>query len=172
MTRIQAFVVVASLVAWPGLAVAQPTEDEWELTLTGSGSNDNDWDAGAFGATGSLGYFLTENFELLFRQTFAFANSDEESGSYGASSRVAADYHFDLGRFQPFVGANLGFAYGDEIDETAFAAPEVGAKFYVKQQTFLFALAEYQFFFDDASEADEAFDNGAFVYSIGVGFSW
>ena len=172
MTRTRAFLVVSLISLLPVVSAAQPKEGEWELTLTGSGSNNNDFDAGGFGASGSIGYFLTEDFELLLRQSFIFANSDEESGAYAASSRIAADYHIDLGRFRPFIGANLGIAYGNEIDETGFAAPEVGAKFYVKEQTFLFALAEYQFFFEDASDADEAFDDGQFVYSIGIGFSW
>jgi hypothetical protein len=172
MSQTRALLIVASILILPAVTAAQPKEGEWELTLTGTGNNNNDFDAGGFGASGSLGYFLTEDFELLLRQSFIFANSDEESGSYAASTRVAADYHFDIGRFRPFIGANLGIAYGNDVEETGFAAPELGAKFYVKEQTFLFALAEYQFFFDNASDADEAFDDGQFVYSIGIGFSW
>ena len=31
-------------------------------------------------------------------------------------------------------------------------------------------MAEYQFFFDKASSASGAFDDGQFVYTLGVGF--
>ena len=39
--------------------------------------------------------------------------------------------------------------YGDAVEDTWAAGPEAGAKFYVKDETFLFGRAEYQFFFDD-----------------------
>jgi hypothetical protein len=164
--------VTAGLLIVPTPGAAQPEDEQWELTLTGSGSNNQDFDAGGFGASGSIGYFLTEGWEVLLRQSLIYANSEEESGEYVASTRVALDYHFDFDRFQPFVGANLGVVYGNEAEETGLAAPELGAKFFVKEETFLFAMAEYQFFFEDASDADEGFDDGQFVYSIGIGFSW
>jgi hypothetical protein len=166
------FAASAALLMLPTFSAAEPKEDEWELTLTGSGSSNNDFNAGGFGASASLGYWLSEGWEVLLRQSLIYANTESESGEYVASTRAALDYHFDFGRFRPFVGANLGVVYGSAADETGLAAPEIGAKFYVKEQTFLFGMAEYQFFFEDASDADEAFDDGQFVYSIGIGFSW
>ena len=42
----------------------------------------------------------------------------------GQSTSVALDYHFDLDRFQPFIGASFGYNYGDsDVDETLFAGP-------------------------------------------------
>lgn len=170
----RSLILTASVAALllPTLSAAQPKEGEWELTLTGSGSNNQDFDAGGFGGSGSIGYWLTPGWEVLLRQSLIYANSADESGEYVASTRAAIDYHFDFGRFRPFIGANLGFVFGNEVEETGLAAPEVGAKFYVKEQTFLFTMAEYQFFFEDVSDADEAFDDGQFVYSLGIGFSW
>lgn len=149
-----------------------PDAGDWELTLTGSGSNDNNFDAGGFGASGSIGYFLTDRTEVFVRQTLNLADSEDADDSMLGSTRVGLDYHVPIGRFYPFVGVNLGGVYGDEIEETFAAAPEVGVKYYALEKTFLFALAEYQFFFDNASSADEAFDDGLFVYSVGVGFHW
>lgn len=149
-----------------------PDEGDWELTLTGSGSNDNNFDAGGFGASGSLGYFFTENAEVYLRHTTNFSDSEAGDDTILSTTRVGADYHFPMGRFYPFVGVNLGGVYGNEVEETFTGAPEVGVKFFALEKTFLFALAEYQFFFDTASSADESFDDGLFVYSVGVGFNW
>jgi hypothetical protein len=35
---------------------------------------------------------------------------------------------------------------------------------------FIFGRIEYQFFFENSDQADDAFEDGQFVYSIGVGF--
>jgi hypothetical protein len=32
--------------------------------------------------------------------------------------------------------------------------------------------AEHQFFFENAEQADEAFDNGSLVYNLGMGFNF
>jgi hypothetical protein len=167
----------------PGFALAQDADDDvdrfgpegnnWELTLNGSGFNDRDFDNGAFGGGFSVGYFFNENFELSLRQTVNYADTEAINGSDTiASTRLAADIHFDSGRLQPFIGANFGGVYGDAIADTFAAAPEVGAKFYVKPEVFLMLLGEYQFFFKDIEDADDRFENGQFVYTVGVGFNW
>lgn len=149
-----------------------PEQGDWETTLSGSGSNDNDFDAGGFGATGELGYFFTDNAEVFFRQTLNFADSDTGDDSLLGITRVGVDYHFPIGRVHPFIGANFGGVYGNETQETFTAAPEAGVKIYALETTFFFAQAEYQFFFDNASSADESFEDGLFAYTVGVGFNF
>ena len=144
-----------------------------ELTLSGSGSSNEDVDAGSFGLSGSYGYFLADQFEILVRQTVSYADANAGGTSVTATTAVGVDYHFDLDRFQPFVGAAVGYFYGDsDVDETFFAGPEAGLKFFVKDDTFLYGLVSYQFFFDDFDDADEVFDDGSFVYQVGIGFTW
>ena len=113
----------------------------FELTLCVSGASNEDVDAGSFGIGASLGYFPINQLELLVRQTVAY--SDFNAGtSLNASTAIAADYHFDLDRFQPFVGAAVGYAYGDEdANETFFGGPEAGLKYFVKDDTFIYGLA-------------------------------
>jgi len=146
-----------------------PHEKDWEFTLAGNGSNDNDFDNGSGGLSASIGYFVSDWFELGLRQSVSFSDFNDQS-DWIASTRVAADFHLDLDCFQPFIGVNIGYVYGDAVDETFEAAPEAGAKFFVKPETFIFVLAEYQFFFEDADEADTAFEDGQFVYTLGIGF--
>lgn len=145
----------------------------FEMTLSGSGSSNEDVDAGGFGLAGSFGYYPVNQLELLVRQTLNYNDAGTGGTNVNATTAVGLDYHFDLDRFQPFVGAAIGYFYGDsDVDETFFAGPEAGLKYFVKEDTFLYGLASYQFFFDDAGEIDNVFDDGSFVYQVGVGFTW
>jgi len=171
--------VICAALVLPGIAAAQdndnigPEGESWELTLAGSGFNDRDFDNGGFGGSASIGFYFNENFELALRQSVNYFDTEDESGSDTiASTRLAADIHFDLGRLRPFIGANFGAVYGDAIEETFAAAPEAGLKLYIKPEAFLMVLGEYQFFFKDIEDSDDSFENGQFVYTVGVGFNW
>jgi outer membrane protein W len=150
-------------------AQAQPKAGDWEFTLGGSGYADNDFDTGAWALNGSVGYFINDNFETSLRQGLGYTSTPER---WRGNTRVAADWHFHLDRFVPFVGANIGYIYGDDFDDRWAAAPEVGVKIYVHEKTFLFALGEYQFFFQKARDIDNRLKDGQFVLSVGVGFNW
>jgi outer membrane protein W len=145
----------------------------WEITLGGGGSNTNDFDGFSASVNGSLGYYFTDNLELSVRQSVTY--SDFVGSDWNGSTRVAFDIHFPMGsrgHIVPFVGANIGYVYGDSVKDTFAAAPEAGIKLYFDEQTFVFFVAEYQFFFEDADSDDvsSSFDDGAFVYTIGLGF--
>ena len=149
-----------------------PRQGDWEFTLGGSGSSDKDFDTGSASVNASIGYFLTEGLELSLRQGATFADSGDGSDFWNGSTRGALDYHFDLDRFRPFVGGNFGGFYGDSVTETWAAGLEAGLKFYVKPQTFIFAMGEYQWLFKDSENADDNFDDGRFLYSLGLGFNF
>lgn len=162
-------VLVGALVLLPSLAMAQPEAGNWELTLNGSGSNDNDFDNGAFALGGSLGYYISKELEVGLRQDINYVDLQGSNDDWAFGTRVFVDYHFDLDRWQPFVGANIGYLYGDGIVDTWAAGPEAGVKFYINKTTFVFGMVEYQWFFDNGDDIDDNFDDGRFVYSIGLG---
>jgi hypothetical protein len=83
------------------------------------------------------------------------------------TTALALDWHFDLGQWQPYIGANVGFAYGD-LNDTGFAGPEGGVKYFVNSTTYIEASVAYSWFFD----SDEDLDDGQFVYGLGIGFRW
>ena len=147
-----------------------PIAGNWELILTGSGSNDEDFDNGAFGINAELGYYFTDELEGVIRQGISY--SDFGESTVAASTSLALDYHFDLDRFRPFIGGSIGYLYGEDINESFVAGPEAGVKYYVKDDTFIYLRATYEFLFEDADDADEAFDDGRFVYALGIGFNW
>jgi hypothetical protein len=82
------------------------------------------------------------------------------------------DYHFNLDRWRPFVGANFGGFYGDGVDDTFAAGLEVGVKYYVLPKTFILGSLEYQWLFESAGGADDSFDDGQFIYGLGIGFNF
>lgn len=160
---------VAAFLMVPQSSYGYFEEGDKEITLSGTAANGSDFDGVTGGINGSIGYFITDNLELSLRQTITYSDIGVDSALNG-STRVALDFHFDLEAFQPFVGANFGYVYGDAVNDTFEAAPEAGIKYFVQDRTFIFVQAEYQIFFDSAEEADDAFEDGQFVYTLGIGF--
>jgi Outer membrane protein beta-barrel domain len=164
-------ILIAALCLLPATAQAQDVENPWELTLGGGGQNSEDFDGFAARVDASLGYYFNEAWEVSIRQSLTY--SDFFGSSMNGSTRVALDVHFPLGdrsQWVPFVGGQFGYVYGDDLNETFMAGPEAGLKYYVNSTTFVFAMAEYQFFFDSGDEADDAADDGQFLYTLGIGF--
>jgi hypothetical protein len=148
--------------------MAQPQSGDWEFTLGGGGSADNEFDTGGFNLTGSGGYFVNQNFEVGVRQGVNFVGSDDSE--WAGSTRLAADWHFLLGKFVPFIGANIGLDYNED-DSAWNLAPEIGVKYYVYEKTFLFALGEYRWYWDKLRDVDNNFDDGRFAVTVGIGFN-
>ena len=163
------WMVVAALMVLPTFSYGYFEEGDKEITLSGSASNSPDFDGVNIGANGSIGYFITDNLEVSLRQSVTYSDVNVDSAMNG-STRVALDFHFDLEALQPFVGGNFGYVYGDAVADTFEAAPEAGIKWFVNSTTFIFAMVEYQFFFDEAEGADDAFEDGQFLWSLGIGF--
>lgn len=149
----------------PAAAQAQFDESDWEMTLTGSGVSDDDFDATALSVNVGIGYFFTDAMEAGVRQSISIADSTGGS-TWAGSTTVFGDYHFDLDRWQPFVGAFLGYTYGDDIDESWVAGPEGGVKYFVNATTFIFGSIQY------AIQLESNADSDLFLYALGIGFKW
>jgi hypothetical protein len=159
-------VPVLALLALPALAQAQFEAGNYELKLAANGANDQDFDGGSVGAAGSLGYFLSKEFEVGFRQGLTWSDTGSSGSVWAGDSRVFADYHFDMDRWQPYVGGFIGYIYGDVAEESWVAGPEIGVKYFVNSTTFIDANAAYAF------NLEEGLDDGSFFYSLGIGFRW
>jgi hypothetical protein len=171
MTRKITILAILSLFFVPFIASAQYQMGEKELTLSGSGTSDNDLDNTTFSTDIGFGYFFNPMLEMIIRQNAAFA--DTSSGNdWNGSTRVGVDYNIDLQNWQPFIGATIGYLYGENVKESFIAGPEGGVKAFVNNTTFIIASVGYDFIFEDADEADNAFDDGRFIYNLGIGFKW
>jgi hypothetical protein len=146
------------------------SQGDKEVLLNGAGTSENDFDSTVFSIQGSLGYFLTKNIEASLRQSLSLTTIENQGSSWGAATRGALDYHFDLGRWWPFVGANLGYIYGDDVTDSWEAGIEGGLKFFVNNTTFVLGMLEYEWFLNN--DDNEGFNDAQWVYIIGLGFRW
>jgi hypothetical protein len=165
--------IVVFLFVLPVFAFAQQPDygflkGDKTFTLSGAGSSDNDFDNTVFTTSFSLGYFFTDNFEGSLRQDVSFVDAPGDNLWNGATQLVV-DYHFDLARFQPLLGASIGYLYGDNVKDQFIAGPEAGVKWFINQTTYITALVQYQFLLDDDDGIDDNFDDGRFVYGLGIG---
>ena len=144
---------------------------QFEMTVVGSGSSDEDLDGTTLSAEAGLGYFINDNLELSIRQGSSYADRAGDNDWNGAT-RLAVDYHFNANPLFPFIGCNFGYLYGDNVEEQFVAGPEAGLKLFASDHAFLFGLLEYEFLLDDPSDIDDNFDDGRFVYSVGIGLTF
>lgn len=144
-----------------------------ELTFGGSGGSDRGFNDSFGGATIGYGVYFNNEWQGVIRQSLNYNNPDRGATRWSGSTRVAADYHFtELGMAMPFIGASFGRIYGDAVHDTWTAGLEVGLKYYVRRQVFVFAMVEYSWFFDRGRQLDNNFDEGQFGWSTGVGFNF
>jgi hypothetical protein len=163
LRKLYLVVPVLALLALPSLSHAQFEAGNWALQLSGSGSNDKDFETGSAGIQFDLGYFLTKELEGGVRQGFTWADG---GSTWNANTNVYVDYHFDLDRWQPYVGGFIGYIYGDNVDDAWVAGPEAGVKYFVNATTFINGFMQYNF------DLNNGLDSGSFVYGLGIGFKW
>lgn len=153
------------------LDIYGPNQGDWEFLLSGSGNSDEDVETGTFNAAADLGQYITDDILVALRQSVGYTDFNEGTDWTG-NTRIAADYHFDFDRFRPFIGANIGYVYGDSVRDTWAAGPEAGLKWYLQDDAFIFGRAEYQFFFRNGDEFEDNFDEGNFIYTVGIGLNF
>ena len=139
--------------------------------LTGVGSSNEDFDNTSFGVELSLGHFFSNNLAGELRQGFNFMDLPGSDG-WSASTRGALDLYLGTETICPLIGANLGYVYGNAVSDTFVVGPEVGLKWFVNDTTYISGLMEYQFFFTKSDKIDDVFNDGRFVYSLGIGFKF
>ena len=165
------YAAMACLLTIPATGIAQPTVGDNVFSLSGSGASDKDFNNGTFGLSFDLGRFVAPHLELGIRQSGNYADN-QGGANWNGSTRGFADYHLGRGAIQPFVGVNLGRVYGNTTDDSFYAGPELGVKDYVMPKTFVQLQGEYQFFFHNADQINNNFNDGSFVYSAGIGFDF
>lgn len=176
-----AAITLCLLGALPMAASAQssefgPDKGDREFSISGTGSNDRDFNSGSFGVTGDLGWYLRDSLVAGVRQSINYADIEGEGVSddfWNGSTRGYLNHQFLDDRARPFVGASLGGIYGDGVKDSAFAGLETGMKYYVLEKTYFLGRIEYQFFFSDTDDVDDAFqDDGAWAYTVGLGYNF
>ncbi|KPP99449.1 hypothetical protein [Marinobacter sp. HL-58] len=178
-------ILAALIVAMPMAVTAQergsgafgPSEGEREFSISGTGSGDQDFDSGSFGVSGDLGWYLRDNVVLGVRQSVNYASIEGENlkdDFWNGATRGYGNFQFaPTERMRPFLGGSLGMIYGDGVKDDGFAGLEAGGKYYVLPKTYLMGRVEYQWFFSNSDNVDDAFrDDGAFAYTLGMGYNF
>ena len=142
------------------------------FNLTGSGSSDKDLDYTSFDVEFSFGHFFTKGLEGQIRQGFSLLDSPGSNDNWNASTRGALDLYLSSRSICPFIGANVGYVYGDNVTDTGVGGPEGGVKLFLNNTTYILGLIEYQFFFKEGDEIKDRFKDGRFVYSLGLGIKF
>jgi hypothetical protein len=149
-----------------------PVSGTREITLGGGGTSNKDFD-GSYGAVDfSFGTYFSPRSELVLRQSLSYTNPENSGTGWGGATRLAYDYHFSENTVRPFVGVSAGRIYGSGVDDTWAGGLEGGVKYFVKPQTFILAMASYDWFFDNGSEIENQFSNGQVGWTLGVGFQF
>lgn len=152
-----------------------PQEGAREFSLSGTGASDKDFDNSSFGLSADLGWYLSDRTVAGVRQSIIYADvqgANLSNDFWSGSTRGYIDYHFGNNKLRPFIGATLGYIYGDGVKDTGVAGPEAGLKYYVLDSTYILGRIEYQFLFDSGGSASDNYDDGSMNYVVGVGFNF
>lgn len=180
MKHLSALAAAAILV--PGVAFAQSDLNmdtdsyardvgDWELRLSGTGASDKDFETNSFGMSATVGRYVYPGVLVGIQQDANFADTENDNQLW-ASTRIFGQYVFDLGQWQPYVGAAFGGTYGEDVNSTFTAGPQLGVKYYADRNTFIYVGTEYQFAFEDSDEIDDAFSDGSFIHGLGIGINF
>jgi hypothetical protein len=154
-----------------------PHQGSQEFSLSGSGASNKQLNDSLGGAAFSYGDFIFDSTEVLIRQTFAYTNpaTPGVGSRWNGTTKLALDQLLcGPGRLRPFVGANLGYIYGQTVNHTWAAGLEAGLRYYVLPRTFLFAETEYDWFFRHIHNIGNSnhFNQGQVNWSLGMGFNF
>jgi hypothetical protein len=154
--------MVSLLLYFPAISYAQQQAGDFEAVITGSGASGSGFDTNNFVLEGQFGHFYSRDLEIGLRQAIRFSDPGDTSALSG-STRAFADWHFDMDKWQPFVGASMGGQYGSGTTGGFIIGPEAGVKYFVQERTFLLGQASYLF------DVQEDVGDGAFFYNVGFG---
>ncbi len=139
---------------------------KYELTLGGGGSSTTSFESNVIGVNLGVGVNVTDHLELGVRQDLQF--TDSGGAALHATTGLAADWNLHLfKRVVPFVGVVGSISYGGQ--SALGFGPEVGLKFKLTKDTFLFGVSEYKFKLDTLN-GPPVKDSVGYKFGIGLKF--
>ena len=153
-------------------AMARPVAHDNELELSGGFFHARGSDTGALNLDVSYGYYLTHGWEVGLRQALNINFIDDARDVWTATTAPFLKYNFPLSEtVVPFVGGFLGLVWNDR-DATGTLGPNVGAKFFFNDQTYVTTAYRYEWFFDSIKTAANNRSQANHVLNFGIGFVW
>ncbi len=126
-------------------------------------------------AAADLNYSLTPAQEISVRQKISVDDLGESDSNWKGDTESRYTFHYSdvglgPGKIRPFVSVNADYIYGSKVDDSLMAGPEAGLKVRVQPDMLVVLKTNYQSSYRDVRQIDEALDDGAFIYRIGVDF--
>lgn len=109
--------------------------------------------------------------EKIFNPEVSFSDIPEEK-VWDDTTRLIVDYYFGSGEITPLVGISMGYVQKENEKKQLLARPKIGLKYYMNPSTYLYGLLEYQLLFDETARLPDVYDDGEFVYGIGLGLTF
>jgi Outer membrane protein beta-barrel domain len=172
LNRVFCMVVAVAVVTIAQPAHSAPVGGDNEAEVAGGFFHSQGSDNGSFNVDLQYGYYLTPGWEVGLRQGLNYNFVDDGPDSWLARTTPFLLYNFHLNeRVIPFVGAAMGLVWNDR-DATGLLGPQVGAKIFLTDQTYLGLRYQYEWFFNSLKRAGNNADHGNHVGTIGFGFVW
>ena len=106
-----------------------------------------------------------EHLSLTVKQAILYSLNGEDDGVNGRTGLGLGLTPLNLGFFQPYLSANLGYIYGSGVQDGMVAGPELGFNIPVTSATVLNAKVAWDHQFRNAD-----FDRGILWAGVGLGF--
>jgi hypothetical protein len=146
---------------------------DYTFTLAGAGVSDDDLVNNDFSVNAAVSYFFTDAWEIAVRDNIILDDQEGSDDDWANTFRIALDWNCcTSGAFVPFIGASIGYTCGDRVEDTCLGGPEGGFRWFVNETTYILLMAEYLFDFDGGGDIDDSFDDGQFLYTLGIGFKF
>jgi hypothetical protein len=146
-----------------------PPSPKFALSLGGVyGANFRETDDGTksslAGVEGRAEYYVTPNLPLSLEQDVLYAFQSQDDGLAGRSA-LGLNLQANAGAVHPYIGANFGADYGKGLQDGLVAGPEIGVKFDVAHNAFLYGKGAYDYQFRNSN-----LDDGIAYAGLGAGW--
>jgi outer membrane protein OmpA-like peptidoglycan-associated protein len=132
------------------------------LKETNSGSQEKSSDL--VGPELRADYALTPNWSLYGDLVGFNTIGTSSDDGWGGRAALGVSHQWNLGAWHPFIGPKIGYVGGKGVQDGGLVGPELGVRFDVARDVFLYAQAAYDHTF--RNDFDEGIINGG----IGAGY--
>ena len=132
--------------------------------LKETNSGDDEKSSDLVGPELRVEYALTSRW-LVYGDLVGFNTIGTSSNDgWGGRAALGLNHQWNLGAWHPFIGPKVGYISGKGVQDGAIVGPELGVRFDVARDVFLYAQAAYDH--DFRNDFDEGIINGG----IGAGY--
>lgn len=144
-------------------------QDGLKLNVVDTGKNSEEQNQAGLPSSVNITRFL--DLEEIFNQEVSFVDIPQEK-VWDDSTRLVADYYFGSGEIVPLVGISMGYIQKEDEEDQIVARPKIGLKYFMNPNAYLYGLLEYQLRFQHDEDLYDVYNQGQFVYGIGLGLSF